>query len=143
VAESLGRATPTGSIIPQRAGSALGSIPSPSPEQVDAALGQVEDSGAVTVRNAPKVQQSQAAPTRSLQAAGKAIKAYKASPEYVEMTRQTGKLLNETDLSGPTKDVLAGQSAPDQKRLLQMIHKHGEAKVLAALQGSSKPKGNF
>lgn len=123
------------------AGSALAGIPSPSPGEIDAALGQVENAGAVTVRNARKVQQSQAAPASTLMAAARAVKAYKASPEYVEMTRTTGRLLNETDLSGQIKSVLAEQSASDQKRLLQMIHKHGEAKILAAVAQGSQGHG--
>lgn len=123
-----------------QAGSGVAGIPSPSPAQIDAALGQYEDAGGITTRNAAKVQQSQAAPASSLMAAARAVKAYKASPEYVEMTKTTGKLLNETDLSGPTKDVLAGQSAADQKRLLKLIHQHGEAAVLQAL--AKAPQGH-
>ncbi len=124
-----------------RPGSALAGIPSPSPEQIDAALGQYEQAGGVTVRNAQKVRQSQAAPASALMAAARAVRAYKASPEYVEMTRTTGRLLNETDLSGQIKTVLSQQSASDQKRLLALIHKHGEAKVLAALADSSQGHG--
>jgi hypothetical protein len=142
-----GGMAPAGGVRPPRsgpyanAGSAMAAIP--GPELLDEALGQYEQAGGATVRNAQKIQQSQAASATGLKAAGRAIKAYKASPEYVEMTRTTGRLLNETDLSGPTKEILAGQSAADQKRLLQRIHKYGEAKVLASLQGSTRPKGNF
>jgi hypothetical protein len=120
-----------------------GQVAQPSPEQVDAALTQAENAGAVTTRNVAKVQQSQAAPADTLRAAARAVKAYHASPEYIEMTGKTGRLLNETDLSGPMKEALAGQAAADQKRLLKLIHQHGEAKVLAAMQKNAKPKGNF
>jgi hypothetical protein len=138
---------PAGGVRPPRsgpyaqAGSALAAIP--GPELLDEALGQYENAGGATVRNAAKIQQSQAAPASTLVAAARAVKAYKASPEYVEMTRTTGRLLNETDLSGPMKSVLSQQSAADQKRLLALIHKHGEAKVLATLQASSKAQGGF
>lgn len=123
-----------------RPGSALAGIPSPSAEQIDAALGQYEQAGGVTVRNAQKVRQSQAAPASTLAAAARAVKVYKASPEYVEMTRTTGRLLNETDLSGQIKSLLAQQSASDQKRLLTLIHRHGEAAVLEAV--AKAPQGH-
>jgi hypothetical protein len=122
-----------------QAGSALAAIP--GPELLDEALGQYENAGGATVRNAAKIQQSQAAPASTLVAAARAVKAYKASPEYVEMTRTTGRLLNETDLSGPMKTVLAQQSTSDQKRLLKLIHRHGEAKVLAAVAENSQGHG--
>lgn len=123
-----------------QAGSSMAGIPSPSPQQIDMALGQYEGAGGVTTRNAAKVQQSQAAPASTLMAAARAVKAYKASPEYVEMTKTTGRLLNETDLSGPMKNVLAQQSTSDQKRLLKLIHRHGEAAVLQAL--AKAPQGH-
>jgi|GEM_PF-5629196 hypothetical protein len=127
--------------VARGAGMALAGIP--DPRQVDAALTQVEGAGGVTVRNAGKVAASKAAPADTLRTAAKAVKSYKASPEYAEVMRQTGRLLNETDLSAPMKEVLAGQGSAEQKRLLKLIHQHGQEKVLAAVQKNQSPRGEY
>lgn len=115
----------------------------PTHQQIDAALTKVEDAGAVTVRNAGRVQQSQTAPKDTLGVVAKAVKAYQASPEYLGMTKATGKPLNETDISGPMKEQLAGLAAGDQKRLLKLIHEYGEAAVLESIQKNTRPRGEY
>jgi len=127
----------------KKPGSAIADIPQPTPEQIDQTLTQVENAGAVTVRNADKVQQSQTAPKDTLQNAAKAVRKYQSSNEYVEITKTTGKPLQETDLSGEMKAILAEQPASDQQRLLSMIHRHGEAAVLAAIAKHQTPRGEY
>lgn len=64
-------------------------------------------------------------------------------PEYAQPVLQTGRPRKDTDLSSTMENLLAAESPTDQERLLQLIHKHGEAKVMEALRKSPVPQERY